>query len=86
MGLLWLLLVLLVLLVLRVLHVSRLRGRDKETSLGSKYSSRPVWHWGKKKLAEKGGLEAELEPDGVFGIWNAGACRLNTEDEDPAVL
>jgi hypothetical protein len=26
-----------------------------------------------KTLAENGGLDAELEPDGVFGIWNAGA-------------
>lgn len=30
-------------------------------------------------LAEKGGLEVELEPEGVLGIWwwKAGACKLN---------
>jgi len=29
-----------------------------------------------KTLAENGGLDAELEPDGVFGIWNAGALQI----------
>lgn len=30
-------------------------------------------------LAEKGGLEVELDPEGVLGIWwwKAGACKLN---------
>lgn len=39
----------------------------------------------KKKLAENGGLEVVLEPDGVSGIWNAGAFRLYNED-DPLML
>jgi hypothetical protein len=30
-------------------------------------------------LAENGGLEVALEPDGVFGIWKAGAWRLKRE-------
>jgi len=32
-----------------------------------------------KILAENGGLEVELDPDGVLGIWNGGALRPNME-------
>ena len=56
------------------LHLNRLQGGTrKRLSLGSEEIR------GKTVtiLAENGGLEVALEPDGVFGIWNAGACRLN---------
>lgn len=32
-------------------------------------------------LAENGGLDVELEPEGVLGNWwKAGACKLNREE------
>lgn len=36
-------------------------------------------------LAENGGLDVALEPEGVFGIVNAGACKLNIV-EGPEIL
>jgi hypothetical protein len=38
-----------------------------------------------KTLAENGGLDVELEPDGVFGIWNVDACRLKRGVEEPFI-
>jgi hypothetical protein len=38
-----------------------------------------------KTLAENGGLDVELEPDGVFGIWNAGPCKPKRDAEDPFI-
>jgi hypothetical protein len=38
-----------------------------------------------KTLAENGGLDVELEPEGVFGIWNAGPCKLNRDAEEPFI-
>lgn len=66
------------------LHLNRLQGGNKKKIVtrirGNSYRQRrDAWMGGKTVtiLAENGGLEVALEPDGVFGIWNAGACRLN---------
>jgi hypothetical protein len=44
-----------------------------------------AWFQHRIILAENGGLDVELEPDGVLGIWNAGPCKLNRGD-DPGPL
>jgi hypothetical protein len=31
------------------------------------------------RLAENGGLDVELDPDGVFGIWKGGPLSPNIE-------
>jgi hypothetical protein len=38
-----------------------------------------------KTLAENGGLDVELEPEGVFGIWNADPCILKRGAEEPFI-
>jgi hypothetical protein len=51
------------------LHLSRLQG-EQSMSLGSRSFVQPWIGYGLKgkTLAENGGLEVELEPDGVSGI------------------
>lgn len=53
-------------------------GQRRRMSLGSLVGL--VGHaYERIRLAENGGLDVELDPDGVFGIWKGGPLSPNIE-------